>query len=464
MRKNDRKSHFFCNFFAKVLQERKKMMCFVIELKSMDQTNKIKMDNIFFNNFLIDSLSGLERKKFLLSVKVLKYLYFYGNNPVADICKHLKISTPNGLAILGDLMDWNLIEKKGYGISKGGRKPELYGLCSDSFYVLAVDMNIHETQVAVFNSDNELVTEIKKFNLELDNKRHTAQLLIEEIRKFIDQSGITKNKLIGAGVSIPGLVDSASGRNHTYFNFPDQSFRDVLQEGLQIPVSVENDAKAVTLSVWRFGVARNQSDVLVLLLDWGIGLGMILNGNLYRGNSGFAGEFSHIPMIENGDSCICGKNGCLQTVAAGATLVRKAREGILEGKSSLMSHFSEGEINQVDLNTVVDAVLKGDQFAINLMSKTGEFLGKGISILIQLFNPGMIVLGGKMAEAGQYLSLPILQSINTYSMHQISEKMILKKSDMGKDIGLNGAMAVFMEDAFGMMVKLQPKKKPVTIE
>ncbi|MFW6389334.1 MAG: ROK family protein [Marinilabiliaceae bacterium] len=422
------------------------------------------MESILFNKVLLERLSGLEKKKFLLSVRILKFLYFHGNNPVADICRYLKISTPNGISILGELMERDLIEKKGYGASKGGRKPELYGLCKDAFYVLGVDMNIHRTQLSIFNSNNERITEIGKFDLELDNDRRTAEILVDEIEKYLKKTGIDRDRIIGTGVSFPGLVDAPNGENHTYLNFDEKPIASFLQEQLQLPVFVENDAKAVTLAVWRFGVARNQKDVLVLLLDWGIGLGMILNGKLYRGDSGFAGEFSHIPMVENGESCICGKNGCLETVAAGSSLVKRAKEGIIEGKSSLMAHFAdEQRLNEVDLATVVDAALKGDQFAIHLLSDTGEYLGKGIAILIQLFNPGMIVLGGKMAEAGHFLTIPIQQSINTYSMHQISERVTIRKSDMGKDIGLNGAMSVVMEDVFDLLAKYPTKlKKAVT--
>ena len=431
-------------------------MCFV-ENNYFDLNRN--MESYLFNSYLLATLSGLEKKKYLLSVRILKYLYFKGPNPVADICSHLKISTPNGNAILATLMDKNLIEKKGYGLSKGGRKPELYGLRDDAFYVVSVDMNIHQTQISIFNSVNEKVSDVRTFPLEMDNEISTLELLVEEIQQFLESSGVDSQKIIGIGLSMPGLVDSKEGFNYSYFNYGDRSVTSILQEQLNLPVFIENDAKAVALAVWRFGIAKNQKDVMVLFLDWGIGLGLILNGKLYRGSNGFAGEFSHIPMVENGASCICGKNGCLQTIAAGATLVHKAREGIMEGKSSLMSHYASGNIDEVDLRTVVDAALEGDQFAINLLSEVGEHLGKGISILIQLFNPGMIVLGGKMAEADHYLTIPIQQSINKYAMHKISEGLSIKNSELGKEIGLKGALAVVMEDVFDLLGSVYTKKK-----
>ncbi len=418
-----------------------------------------KMENILLNSFLFKTLSNIEKKKYNLLVRVLKYLYFKGPNPVADICSHLKISSPNGNAILGMLMDHDLIEKKGYGLSKGGRKPELYGLKADAFYTVAVDMNIHKTRLTIFDSENKQISETFIFPLEMDSELTTLKKLTSQIKKYIQTKEIESSKIIGVGVSMPGLVDSQNGFNYSYFNYGEKSFRKLMQEELDLPVFIENDAKAVALTAWRFGAARNQQNVLVLLLDWGIGLGMILNGKLYRGANGFAGELSHIPMVENGASCICGKNGCLQTIASGSALVAKAREGIMAGKSSLMSHYAAENIEDVDMTTVVEAALHGDQFAINLLSEVGEHLGKAIAILIQIFNPGMIILGGKMAESGQYITIPVQKSINTYSMHKISEGVTIKNSEMGKEIGLKGALAVAMEDVFDELAGLHSKKK-----
>lgn len=407
----------------------------------------------FVENVLLAQLAGMERKKYLLAIKILKYCYFNGACSIADICKYLKVSSPNGISVLNDLIEKGIIEKKGVGVSKGGRKPELYGIIKDLFYVLAIDMDIFQTRMTIFNSINESVVETRVFDLELNNDINTIDTLLNHIEEFVTGSGINFNMLLGVGLSLPGLVDSRKGINHTYLHFGSKPVRDIIQERLKVPVFVENDAKAIALSVWRFGIARGKKDILVLFLDWGIGLGMVLDGKIYRGASGFAGEFSHIPIAEDGELCICGKHGCLQTLAAGTTLVKMAKDGIKEGKSSLITLGSKEEIEKITIKTVVDAALRGDQFAINIFSQIGKNLGKGISVLIQLFNPEVIVLGGKMAEAGHYLTTPIQQAINTYTMSKISNSCPIEISKMGNDIGLRGAMAVVMEDIFEFVVK-----------
>lgn len=411
------------------------------------------MKSHLIENALLSKLAGLERKKYLLAVKVIKYCYFNGEKSIADICKYLKVSSPNGISLLNDLIDKKIMEKKGFGASKGGRKPELYGIKKDVFYVLSVDMDIFQTRMTIYNSYNESVVDTKIFNLELNNNPETLDTLISNIDDFINESGMERNTLLGIGLSLPGLVDSRRGINHTYLHYGTKPVRDILQEHLKIPVFVENDAKAIALSVWRFGVARGKKDVLVLFLNWGIGLGMILDGKLYRGASGFAGEFSHIPIVEDGDLCICGKLGCLQTLAAGTTLVKMAKDGINEGKNSMIAVEAKGDLDNITIKTVVDAALRGDQFAINILSRIGKNLGKGIAVLVQLYNPEMIVLGGKMAESGQFLTTPIQQALHTYSMSQISDRCKVEVSKMGSDIGLRGAMAVVMEDVFEFVVK-----------
>jgi len=193
-------------------------------------------------------------------------------------------------------------------------------------------------------------------------------------------------------------------------------------------------------------LARGRRDVLVLSLDWGIGLGIIMDGKLRSGITGFAGEIGHIPLVNDGALCYCGKRGCLETVASGIALARMAKEGIKSGQHSLLNELSDQEIDSIEPQLVIDAANRGDQYAINILSEVGINLGKGISILIQLFNPELIILGGRIAEARQYITTPIQQSINKYCMAQIREKTKIALSDLGKEADIMGPVAVVMEN------------------
>lgn len=143
------------------------------------------------------------------------------------------------------------------------------------------------------------------------------------------------------------------------------------------------------------------------------------------GYSGFAGEFSHSPLFDSKEiSCSCGKRGCLESVASGGAVVRLAREAIALDKDSILARMSEGKEDNLEPSIVVEAAMAGDQRAISILSDVGLDLGRGIAILIQLINPELIILGGAIAEANQYITTPIQQALNIYSMAKLREKNV----------------------------------------
>lgn len=407
----------------------------------------------YFENAFIDQLAGMEKKKYAQEIKVIKYLYVNGPQSTADLCKMLKISAPNMITILGELVEKNLIEKRGRGVSIGGRKPDLYGITQNCFYVIGVEVGNYTTRMAIFNSVNEKLSPVREFSIVLANDPSSLERFVESVQQFIAESGIDTARLIGVGISMPGLIDSVKGVNHTYWNFSKKSLVAILEDKLKRPVFIENDAKAMALAEFRLGKAKGKKDVLVLLLDWGVGLGMILDGKLYKGTSGFAGEFSHMPMVEDGILCRCGKLGCLETVASGIAIVRMAEEGIRAGKTSMLMNVDQTKPLKLDLAQVVDAALVGDQYAIGILAEIGKNLGKGISSLIQLLNPELIVLCGKISEADQYLTTPVQQAIQTHAMKQLSERTQIGISSLGPEIGILGSLAVVMENIFENYIK-----------
>lgn len=382
------------------------------------------MNFLNWENIYLDELKGVYGKKHIQKLKIIKYLYVHGSKSNADICFRLKISSPTSLGIINELIHVGLLEKQGKGKSIGGRKPDLFGIKDNSLFVLGIEMGRYKTRMAIFNNKNVTITEIETFSLELNNDIATVDRLYEQATKLIRSSNIDPLKLIGIGINMPGLVDSKKGFNYTYLNFGEKSIQEILEEKFKRPVYIENDAKAIALAEHRFGLAKGKKDVLVIFLDWGIGLGIIQDGKVYRGTSGFAGEFSHIPFIENGYLCRCGKQGCLETVASGTALARMVKEGIQAGRNSLLTKLSDNDLDKIETELVVDAASKGDQYAINLLSEIGMNLGKGIAVLIQLYNPELIILGGRVAEAKEYITTPIQQSLNIYCMAQLRKKRL----------------------------------------
>ncbi|MCC9168431.1 ROK family transcriptional regulator [Pontibacter harenae] len=408
------------------------------------------MSTLILEDSYLDTLNNIERKKHTQKIKIVKQLYIKGPKTNSDLCSDFNISSPTSMGLLSELMTEGLVEKKGRGKSEGGRKPDLYGLRANSLFVLSIAMGRFKTRMAIFDNNNNNITGVQTFPVCIAEGVTAADQLQEYAESLISNSGIDPDKLMGVGVSMPGLVASKEGNNYTYMHTAAEaeSLQQLLTRKFNKPVYIQNDSKSAALAEYRFGLAKGRSDVLVLSLDWGVGLGVIMDGKLRSGTKGFAGEIGHIPLENNGALCYCGKRGCLETVASGIALANMAKEGIKSGQHSLLNELSDQKIDSIEPKLVIDAANRGDQYAINILSKIGMNLGKGISILIQIFNPELIILGGRIAEAKQYITTPIQQSINTYCMAQLREKTEIALSNLGQNAGILGSVAVVMENIF----------------
>jgi glucokinase-like ROK family protein len=401
-------------------------------------------------------LNNVERRQHMQKLKIVKHLYVKGAKTNADICQRFGISSPTSIGMLNELVAEGLVEKQGRGKSLGGRKPELYGLCDGSLFVLSIHMEQLKTRIAIFDNNNHIISGIHTFHIEATKDRSALTQICEHAQELLRASGIELKKLVGVGISMPGLVASKEGNNYTYLLAGDEpeSLQQALEQRFGKPVFIQNDAKSAALAEYRFGLAHGRRDVLVLSMDWGIGMGIILDGKLRSGASGFAGEFGHIPLVEGGALCHCGKRGCLETVASGSAIVRLAKAGLEDGENTLLSQLSVSEIAQLEPEQVYEAAHQGDQFAINLLAEVGTNLGKGIAILTQLFNPELIILGGGIAQVKQFILPAIQQAINTYCMAQLREKTSLLVSELGSNAVVLGSVATVMENIFESYLEL----------
>lgn len=414
------------------------------------------MKSFLVDKNYLDTFSNIERKKYLQKVRLVKLLHADGGKSNADICRLLNISSPTSIILLNELLCEGLIEKKGKGRSIGGRKPELYSLQDNSFFVLSIGMERFKTEIAILDNNNNNITGIHSFPLKMTKEKGSISQLHKSAEEVIRSSGIDIKKLVGVGISMPGLVDNNAGKNYTYFfsGNDSETLQHSLEELFQKPVYIQNDVKTNALAEFRFGLATGRKNVLVLLMDWGLGLGIIMDGKLQTGISGFAGEIGHIPFVHEGELCHCGKRGCLETVASGIALARMAKQGIQSGESSLLAALPGVEIEQIEPHSVIDAANNGDQYAITILSEVGHNLGKGISTLIQLFNPELIILGGKIAEAKQYITIPIKHAVNTFCSTRIRENTQIVLSNLGNVGGLQVSASIVLEKTFEKQIEL----------
>ena len=369
-------------------------------------------------------------KKLLFKNKTLKSLYFESNLSCAELSLRINKSFPVTAKILEELILENLVIETGLAPSTGGRRPLVYALQQNEMFIVAVAMDQFVTRIAIMDVQNNFVSPIEKIILPLPGNPNALEVL----------------KFVGAGIGMPGFIDVKKGVNYSFFQLPNhKSLTKLLSEKLKIPVFIDNDSSLIALAELKFGAAKYEKNAMVINIGWGVGLGLILNGELFRGQEGFAGEFSHIPFFLNDKLCSCGKMGCLETETSLLLIVDKAREGIQAGRLSKLSTVNLDDL-EIASDAIINAVQNGDQFAVEIFSKAGYNIGKGVAVLIHLLNPKTIILSGRGASAGQIWQAPIQQALNEHCIPRLFQSTTIEISTLGINAELIGAAALVMDN------------------
>jgi predicted NBD/HSP70 family sugar kinase len=388
----------------------------------------------------------MAEKNVLYKKRIVKELYFSDNSSCSDLSARTHTSLPLVTRMLNELLDEKVIVETGYAPSTGGRRPLLYSLRPDVFYVVAVAMDQYFTRMVIMDMQRRAVTRVKEIELPLANHPGAAEMLAENIDVYVRESGIPKDNIVGIGVGMPGFVDGKKGVNYTFLEVKDGSLMHFISSRTGIPTYIENDSGLIALAEFKFGVARKRSSAMVINLGWGIGLGMILNGEIFRGGDGFAGEFSHLPLFSNNKLCSCGKSGCLETEASLMVVVSKAEAGIKNGRVTLLDKYLPAANADKACRAVINAAEKGDKFAVELLSEAGYNIGRGVAILIHLLNPELIVLSGRGSSAGRIWQTPVQQALNEHCIPRLAANISIEISELGIDAELTGAAALVMEN------------------
>lgn len=378
--------------------------------------------------------------------KLIKHLYFSKLLSCAELSKLTNKSLPFTVKYINELIAEGSVIETGFANSTGGRRPQMYSLKNDLNYIVTVSMDQLITKIGILDMHNDPVGEIDKIELPLKDNQNALVQLKDFIAEYIAKSGITKEKIIGVGISMPGFVDVKKGINHSFLFSGDGSIVEYLESEFGLPVLIDNDSSLIGLAEMRLGTAHGHKNVMVVNISWGVGLGMILNGQLFRGHNGFAGEFSHIPVFkDNKKICSCGKTGCLETETSLLAIIEKAIVGLEKGRMSVLKNLSFEHVEK-SCQAIMEAASKGDTFSVELFSEAGYNLGLGIAILITLFNPELIILSGRGAAAGKLWLAPIQQAINEHCIPKIAEDTQIKISTFGRKVDLIGAAALVMEN------------------
>lgn len=380
-------------------------------------------------------------KNFILKKKILGICITEGSQSLADISRELNSSIPTITKLVGELIKDGYLEDMGKIDTSGGRRPSIYGLNPSAGFFTGIDINMDEVKIAVTDFKGDLVDFTTHYGFTLSNTEESFKELCRITKEYVSQIGIDTEAILAYGLSLSGRVNYQTGESFTYHLKEGGNIREFVENELERPVFVENNSRAMTYGEFLYGQHGYKKDILFMNVSWGLGMGMVIDGKLTYGKSGFSGEIGHFPILDNNQICQCGKIGCLETGASCSALQRMITEKLVAGRSSmLVNKFNKDRL--IDLSDIMDAIREGDILAIETVEQIGLTLGRAVAGLINLFNSELVVIGGLLSSAAEYLRLPVMTAIQKYTLSTVSRETEIKFSDLGEQAGAKGACMI----------------------
>jgi glucokinase-like ROK family protein len=356
----------------------------------------------------------------------------------ADIARVTGLSPSTVSAIVAGLQQAGLVRETGAGLSRGGRRPTMIGFCDDMFALVGVEIGASHVTVVV----TDLRADVRTARWGSVPVRTDPEGAIATVRAFIEDGlrelGIARRQVIGIGVGVPTPVRPNLPGRLPALTVPfwpawrDHDVREILSGAYGLPVFVENDANLGALGEQWWGVGNDGKDLTYIKIGTSVGSGHIINGELYRGAGGTAGEIGHLRMDPAGPRCPCGLTGCLTTFIGAETLVERARREVGAGDATI-----------ANVGDLVRAARAGDAGACRIVADVGAHLGVAVASLMNVLNPAVVVLGGEITAAGALLLEPVRAAVRDRSLATTFEDTPIVTSNLGdKAIAVGAATMV----------------------
>lgn len=310
--------------------------------------------------------------------------------------------------------------------------------------VIGVDLGGTKTATAAADLDGSLLSKVIKPTCPERGVDGVIETIVDSIKEAAASAGASKGDIRSVGIGSPGPIDPEAG---TVVFAPNLLWHDVpivsiLESILDLPVCLENDANAAGLGEYRFGAGKGSKNMVYITVSTGVGGGIILDGKIYAGSFGMAGEVGHMTIVSDGPLCGCGNQGCLEALASGPAIARKAQACILHGEETIMTDMVSGKVEEITSKTVGEAAAAGDVLAREIVDKTGEYLGIGVANLINVINPDTVVIGGGVSNMGELLLEPVRRAAGRRGIKAAFEKAGIVKAELASDAGLVGAVCL----------------------
>jgi len=320
-------------------------------------------------------------------------------------------------------------------------------------YLIGYDIGGTKLSVVVADWDGNILHKIRRPTEAKRGPKAVVSSLVEMSYEAMARASVPLSNVAGVGVSCGGPLDTETGIVYAPPNLPgwdEVPLKAWLEEEFSVPVFVENDANACALAEWSFGAGRGFRYMVYITMSTGIGGGIIIDGNLYRGPNDTAGEVGHMTIVKDGPSCGCGKRGCLESLCSGPSIARRAREKTLMMPGSLMFELSGGTLELITAETVVEAARQNDVAAREIVDETARYMAIGLGNIVNIINPEIIVIGTILVKAKDLLLGPIRHYLRDETWERVYDTVRVVPAGLGNAVGDLSSIAVIRQ---GVQIK-----------
>lgn len=360
-------------------------------------------------------------KKSSVQGRILEQFVSQGTFTIPEMSKAVGVSLPTATSAINELIKAGLVREVGKKDISSGRIPMAYDLVPNAGYFVGVNPEMDCLALAASDFCGNLITEKIRVPYTYENTPENLEQMAKIINDFIATLPYAKEEILQICVNIAERVNPFEGNAYNMFTFLKESLTSKLTKLIQIPVCIENDTRSMTFAEFIKGRSKGLKNVIFANVCWGLAIGIIIDGKLYYGKSGYSGEFGHMTAYNNNIICHCGKIGCIETEVSGRALKRKLTEKILNGKTSILSDKVLNKKEELTLQDLLDAIAKEDVLSLATLQTIADELGKQLAGVINIFNPEMLVIGGEMSVTGDYLTLPVRMGIKKFSLNIMNE-------------------------------------------
>ncbi|MFN8487556.1 MAG: ROK family protein [Caldilineaceae bacterium] len=401
---------------------------------------------------IAQSGSNLKDVKLINRVVVFRAIREAGTISRADLAKQTGLNPATLTHITRELLGHGLITEAGSGAARIGRRSSLLRIDSTSGNILAVRLARHNIQGFITDLDlSETIIHTASSAFLANPIDSNLPILLDFIEKLIANAGVKRQTILGIGISAPGPLDARQGVLVAPPNFPGwNSFplRQIIQEKTGFTTFLDKDANSAALAEKWFGAGRNLENFVFILAEDGIGGGVVVNGDLYRGEHDIAGEIGHITIDRNGPLCACGNTGCLELYAAPQVAANLVREALAADRASLVREWVKHDLNRINFALVAQAAHQGDAVAYEAIQEMSRGLGIAAVNVVNAFDPQAVVLGGEISLAGD-LILPVVQAyVDQRTISHSDQQVRVLMSELGAQAPVVGAFSLVLRELF----------------